>query len=202
MHPLTRIACTVALTAASTFALASLPSPAASGDVRAVQEWVRKGQDNAGQPYAVIDKKNAAIHVFDGKGALRGASPVLLGLARGDDSVPGIGERPMKSIQPHERTTPAGRFVTEPGVNTGGEDIVWIDYDAAVSMHRVRTANAQDRRLQRLASRTVADNRISYGCVNVPADFYDRVIKPLFGQSAGVVYVLPETRPLASLLPR
>ncbi len=60
-------------------------------------------------------------------------------------------------------------------------------------MHRVRTANKADRRLQRLATPTVADNRISYGCINVPASFYDRYVKPALGDTQGVVYVLPET---------
>ena len=123
-----------------------------------------------------------------------GSSPVLLGLARGDDSVPGIGERKMSEIKPVERTTPAGRFKVEPGRNVQGEDIVWIDYDAAVSMHRVRTANKADRRLERLATPIVADNRISYGCINVPASFYDQYIKPTLGTADGLVYVLPETR--------
>ena len=79
---------------------------------------------------------------------------MLLGLARGDDTVPGIGEKKLSEIPPEERTTPAGRFVAEPGVNAEGDDIVWVDYDAAVSMHRVRTTNPVERRLQRLLSRT------------------------------------------------
>jgi hypothetical protein len=160
-----------------------------------VAAWIRETGNNRGQPFAVIDKKAALLHVFDGAGKLRGASPVLLGLAVGDDSVPGIGERKMSDIRPAERTTPAGRFVSEPGRNLQGEDIVWIDYDAAVSMHRVRDGNKADRRLQRLATPTPADNRISYGCVNVPAAFYDALIKPVFGARPAVVYVLPETRP-------
>ena len=140
------------------------------------------------------------LHVFDAAGALRGSSPVLLGLAIGDESVPGIGERPMADIRPEERTTPAGRFASEPGRNLQNDDIVWIDYQAAVSMHRVRTGGKTDRRLQRLATPTPADNRISYGCVNVPAAFYDALVKPLLGGAPGVVYVLPETRPVSTLL--
>ncbi len=155
-------------------------------------------RDNAGMAFAVVDKKAASVFVFDAAGKLLGASPVLLGLARGDESVPGIGERPMAQVRPHERTTPAGRFASEPGRNTHGEDIVWVDYDAAVSMHRVRTTNAADRRLERLATRTVADNRISYGCINVPAAFYDAYVKPALGARRGVVYVLPESSPVAS----
>ena len=73
------------------------------------------------------------------------------------------------------------------------QDIVWIDYDAAVSMHRVVTANKAERRLERLATPGVADKRISYGCVNVPVAFYDKFIKPVFGLQPAVIYVLPET---------
>jgi hypothetical protein len=132
--------------------------------------------------------------VFDRSGHLRGATPVLLGLARGDRNAPGIGTRPMAKIKPHERTTPAGRFIAQPGRNAAGEDVVWIDYDAAVSMHRVRATKASERRLQRLASPTAVDNRISYGCVNVPAAFYDRVVLASMRVAAPVVYVLPEGR--------
>jgi hypothetical protein len=146
----------------------------------------------------VIDKKNARLFIYDASGALKASSPVLLGLARGDASVPGIGERPIAQIQPHERTTPAGRFVSEPGRNTAGEDIVWVDYDAAISMHRVRATNEAERRLQRLASPNVADNRISYGCINVPAAFYDTHVKPVLGTRRGLVYVLPESSPMPS----
>lgn len=102
----------------------------------------------------------------------------------------------MAEIRPEERTTPAGRFEAEMGRNTQGEDILWVDYDAAVSLHRVRPTNPLERRLERLASKTPADNRISYGCINVPAAFYDAVVKPLFAARNGVVYVLPEIRPM------
>ena len=118
----------------------------------------------------------------------------------GDDSVPDIGQRKMSDIQRHERTTPTGRFVSEPGRNLQGEDIVWIDYDAAVSMHCVRAGNKADRRLQRLATPTAADNRISYGGVNVPAKFYDALTKPIFGVKPAVVYALPETRSAQAML--
>jgi hypothetical protein len=178
----------------------ALPVPArAQGDVATLVQWVRATGDNGGAAFAVVDKKGARVHVFDAAGKERGSSPILLGLARGDDSVPGIGERPMAQIRPEERTTPAGRFATEPGRNLQGEDIVWVDYDAAVSMHRVRATNPAERRLERLATPTVEDNRISYGCINVPAAFYDAYVKPALGTRRGVVYVLPETRSLAAV---
>ncbi|WP_240965074.1 hypothetical protein [Acidovorax sp. SRB_24] len=172
--------------------------PALSSEARAVAHWVRRSGNNARLPFVLVDKRAAAVHVFSADGTLQASAPVLLGLARGDRAVPGIGERPMSRIAPHERTTPAGRFVSEPGRNLQGEDIVWIDYDDAVSLHRVRATNPAERRLQRLASATPADNRISYGCVNVPAAFYDRFVLPHLGHAPGVVYVLPEMQSAAS----
>ena len=53
-----------------------------------------------------------------------------------------------------------------------------------------------DRRGQRLASPTALDNRISFGCINVPPAFYDLVVRDLFAATTGIVYILPETRSL------
>lgn len=166
----------------------------ASIEVRHIADWAMDSGDNKGLPFVILDKVQARIFVFDANGRIRGASPALLGLARGDDTVPGIGDRPLSSIRPEERTTPAGRFVAERGMSTRGEDVVWVDYDSGVSLHRVVTSNPLDRRLQRLATPTPADNRISYGCINVPAAFYNNVINPSFTGTNGIVYVLPETR--------
>ena len=166
-------------------------------DVLEVADWSARSGDNGGKPFVVVDKRNARVFVFDGAGSPVASAPVLLGAARGDDSAPGIGDRRISDILPHERTTPAGRFVGEAGRNLQGEDIVWVDYDAAVSMHRVRATNPRERRLERLATPTTADNRISYGCINVPAAFFDRHLSPMFAhRRTAMIYVLPETRPL------
>ena len=166
---------------------------------RQVVDWILLTRDNGGPPFLVVDKPAAQLHVFDAAGALVGTTPILLGAARGDESVPGIGERPLASILPEEKTTPAGRFVAERGRNLAGEDVMWIDYDAAVSMHRVRATDPRERRLQRLASPTSLDNRISFGCINVPAHFYEDVVRRAFAGGRAIVYVLPETRPALSL---
>lgn len=150
--------------------------------------------DSRGHPFAVIDKVAATLSVYEATGKLMATSPVLLGLAKGDENIPGIGLRPIADIAPHERTTPAGRFDSEPGKTLTGQAIVWIDYDAAVSIHRMRPSSPLEKRPARMASATPKDNRITYGCVNVPADFYDRWILPTLGQKPGVVYVLPEVQ--------
>lgn len=172
---------------------------ALSADAKLALAQVLKSQDNADAPFIVIDKRRARLWLFDRRGQAVGSTPVLLGYARGDETVPGIADKPLAQVTPGERTTPAGRFVAEPGVNTRGEDIIWVDYEAAVSMHRVRATNPAERRLQRLASPSAADNRISYGCINVPTAFYDSSLRPLLAGPRLVVYLLPETRPTRTL---
>ena len=152
-------------------------------------------------PFIIIDKAQARVLVFNAKGQLGGTAPALLGLAIGDDSVPGIGDRKLSSIRPYERTTPAGRFVASLARNLKGEEILWVDYKNAIAMHPVVTSNPKERRTERLASATIKDKRISYGCINVPADFYRKLVSPAFSDTNGVVYVLPETRSRESVFP-
>jgi len=173
----------------------------ARADVRRVADWVVNSADHGKQPFAIVDKTQAKVYVFAPTGRLIGASPVLLGLARGDDSEPGIGDKPIAAVRPEERTTPAGRFVGEPGKNLGGENVIWVDYDAAVSMHSVRANVKSERRLERLESPDPAEHRISYGCINLPAAFFQSVAWPTLGSNGGVIYVLPETRALADVFP-
>ena len=166
----------------------------ASLDARFVANWVAHSRDNQHLPFVILDKRDARVFVFDAGGMLVDSSPVLLGAAAGDDSVIGIGTRPIAQVRPEERTTPAGRFVSQPGRNASGEDVVWVDYNAAVSMHRVRPVDPKERRLERLASSDATQRRISYGCINVPVAFFEGVIKPALGAQRAIVYVLPETR--------
>ena len=178
---------------------ADFQSHLASVDARRVADWVAASQDNQRLPFVILDKRDAKIFVFDASGRIIDASPVLLGAAPGDDSVVGIGKRPMDQVRPEERTTPAGRFNSSPGRNASGEDVVWVDYDAAVSMHRVRPVDPKERRLERLASNDPTQRRISYGCINVPVAFYEQVLHAVMGKGSGVVYVLPETRALSEV---
>lgn len=175
---------------------ADFGSEQATASVRQVADWALRTGDHAGADFLIVDKQHARLYVLDGKAILLGASPVLLGAAVGDDTVPGIGQRPLAEVSPFERTTPAGRFVAKRGRNTLGEDVVWVDYEAAVSLHRVRATQAAERRLERLATPTARDNRISWGCINVPVDFYDRIVHPIFQRRRAMIYVLPEVRSL------
>lgn len=149
--------------------------------------------DAGGRPFVIVDKVAAKVSAYDGTGALIAETPALLGVARGDVSPPGIGTLRLADITPAMRITPAGRYEASLGENLAGHRILWVDYDAALSLHAVVTTNAKEHRLQRLATPSILDNRISYGCINVPALFFEHIIEPLFGPAGGIVYILPES---------
>ncbi|WP_431100188.1 hypothetical protein [Roseateles noduli] len=165
---------------------------AASPEARAMARVAFDRADAKGLPFAVVDKKEAKLFVFSADGHLIGASAALLGLARGDTVAPGVGQMVSTGIPPDLRTTPSGRYDSQPGPNLKGETVIWVDYDAAFAIHRLRPGPAYERRAERLASLSPDDNRISLGCVVVTGDFFDRVVAPVLGHGAGVVYVLPE----------
>jgi hypothetical protein len=173
-------------------------SVAAAGADR-VAKWVVSTGDNGALPFVVVDKRSAVVFMFDPRGRLHGAAPALLGVARGDVFDPGAAEKNMYDTQPEERITPSGRFVAERGRGENGEKLVWIDYDSGIALHAVLDVPGQHRR-QRLVSPTISDNRISYGCVNVPVAFFRDRIWPIFERTRGIAYVLPENESAASFL--
>ncbi len=156
-------------------------------------EWVVSSGDNHNKPFAIIDKVKARVYVYSVYGKLHGDAPVLLGLSKGDYAPPGLGNKPLSKIPPSQRITPAGRFVAIMGHNHKGKEILWVDYDQSLSLHPVVKGTKRDRRAERLASPTPRDNRISFGCINVPKKFFKDVVHNTFDGTAGIVYILPET---------
>ena len=173
---------------------ANLKQETASPEARQVADWVVDSGDNKNMPFVILDKKEAKVFVFHSHGGLRGAAPVLLGITVGDDSFPGVGNKPLSQVKPEEKTTPAGRFIAASDKNIKGADIVWIDYEGAVSFHAVVKGKPEERRAERLASPLPSERRISFGCVNVPVNFFKTALHASFKKSDGMVYVLPETR--------
>lgn len=175
---------------------AALPAHAAplTHEARELHDWVVKSRDHDALPFAIVDKKAARIFVFDSHGRLRGQSSALLGQAPGDDSAPDVGEHTQEGAVPFkERTTPAGRFVSQPGVNLTGERVVWVDWNAAFAIHRLRPGRSKADRVRRLASPDAADHRASLGCVVVPVQFFKDVVERWLGAHRAVVYVMPES---------
>ncbi|MBB3348154.1 hypothetical protein [Sphingomonas sp. BK069] len=164
--------------------------------------WVGAAHDNGKLPYAVIDKPAATLYLFAANGDFLGETPVLLGVGIGDDSTPGVGAKNLDDIGPAERTTPAGRFVTKFGRAFGRQRVLWVDYANAVAMHVVTSLHKNEHRVERLLSPSPEDNRISFGCINVGARFYNGKLRPQFEKRGGIVYITPDVKPLDEIFPR
>lgn len=180
------------------------PAAAVSPIARAFVARVVSSRDARGSPFAVVDKREARLYLFDAAGRLSASTPVLIGEAPGDLSADNVGAHAQAGFVPvRERTTPAGRFVAQPGTNNTGEQVVWLDWDSAFAIHRLRPGRSMRERLARLASPEAADKRASWGCVVAPEAFYVGVLQPWLRNRRAVVYVMPEGGDaLAMLEPR
>lgn len=168
-----------------------------------VADWVAASGDNRALPYAIVDKTAAALTLFDWTGRQIAVAPVLVGIAVGDDATPGIGRKALAELGPAEKTTPAGRFLAKFGPAAGRTRVLWVDYGTSVALHPIpRPAVRRERRTERMLSPTPDDNRITFGCINVPNALYRTGIAPLFRPRGGYVYVLPDTKPIEVVFPR
>lgn len=166
-----------------------------------VSRWIASSGDNGPLPYIIVDKPAARAYLFDASGKPLADAPVLIGKALGDDATPGVGAKSLSEIGPAEKTTPAGRFLAKFGLAAGNQKVLWVDYTTSVALHTIPVGNKENRRA-RMLSKTIDDNRITFGCINVPKAFYGKGVVPLFQKKGGYVYVLPDSKALEDVFPR
>jgi hypothetical protein len=170
----------------------------ASADVLDTVQWVAASKDNAGLPFVVVDKVNARVYAFTPAAQLKATAPVLLGGGVGDAVLVGP-DVPMSAIPVHKRITPAGRYPSRLVIDNHGKTVLLVDGPNLITMHIVAKGTPAQRRAERLASATADDNRVSFGCINVPPAFFTSVLDPDFRPGQGIVYVLPEKTTPAQL---
>ncbi|MFZ8064821.1 LPD38 domain-containing protein [Escherichia coli] len=164
------------------------PVQGLSSTASVVRAWVQETKDNQGQKYIIADKVAGELYIMDSRGNVLATMPALYGSRKGDAAVPG--------------QTPAGIFMLQQrndvGASLGGDVQQFAEHtDGSIwAIHRVLTTNPKQMREARLKSVTAADNRISLGCINVPADMYDKYLKNGF---QGKLYVIPEQKPLGEV---
>lgn len=178
----------------------SAGAPRLSADAAYLLTWVLARGDNRGRAFAIVDKKQGEIFVFGVKGQLAGTSPALVGKATGDTDEPGIGHLEVSQLTAEQRKTPAGRYPSR-RVESHHAHHIWFDYDAGLAIHQLVDDSTYVPRMSRLNSGNLAERRITAGCVAVPVDFFAKVVRPVLGAHAGVVYVLPDTLALKDLFP-
>ena len=84
---------------------------------------------------------------------------------------------------------------------SAGDNVVWLDYAAAVELRSVKIIDPLERRLERIATSYAGEKRVSNGCVNVPVAFFDAVAIPALGHAHEILNVSPATIPLRQVFP-
>lgn len=178
------------------------PAPldwALSAEAHHIADWAVRSRDHKGLPFIVVDKKNAKAAAFDRHGRLLDVTPVLIGMGIGDTFPSEVLKIDMLETQPSQRVTPAGRYFAEEDLDIKGQRVLWVDYDKAIAIHKIPSKETKQRRHERMVSPDPAQHRITYGCINVPPRFYDRVVHKQFRARGGIVYVLPDSTPLKAV---
>jgi hypothetical protein len=157
-------------------------SPAAN----TVNAWIQSSKDNKGKAYLIADKQSGEIHIVSPNGTIEATAPALYGRTIGDSKV--FGETPAGIFTVQQTSAPASYGGDIQQFATAADGSIY-------AVHRVLTNNKQNR-IERLATPTAADNRISLGCINIPADLYN---KYLSGKFEGKLYVLPDQRSLGEV---
>lgn len=173
---------------------------ALTSDAAYALKWVHSRRDNRDRAFGIVDKREGKIYIFDRKGRLAGTSPALVGKSAGDVDAPGVGHLEVSQLTTEQRRTPAGRFNSLPAAGRAAQ-IIWFDYDAGLAIHQLTSDSTYVPRMSRLQSSNLAERRITAGCVAVPVEFFAKVVRPVLGARAGVVYVLPDTKPINDLFP-
>jgi hypothetical protein len=171
----------------------------ASPEVQATAQWIASSKDNRKLPFIIVDKMNAQVYSFTPWAQLKATAPILLGAGVGDKVLVSP-DAPMSAIPPQKRITPAGRYVSKLAIDPHAKKtILSIDPVNLISLHIVAPGTPAQRRAERLLSVTNTDNRVSFGCINVPPAFFTDVVDPDFRAAQGIVYILPETSTAAQL---
>lgn len=170
-----------------------------TAEARSVYEAVAPVAERTGRGFMIADKPSGQIHVFGRDGRHIASSRALYGADRGDTIIRG---QRNPAGQQH---TPAGRYALEfrdAPEYTGGKVASFREVDTeehipyevgGVAVHSVYLGDPAQNRLGRLASDTVADNRISQGCINTTQDLFLRQILPNMDElDRGLIFVLPE----------
>lgn len=151
---------------------------------KATLDHINETSDNGGRPFIIADKKAGKLYLMNADGKVVDTAPALFGRDTSDaartDRATGAGKYDLTYNR--DQRLPSGYEGSVQSFDTGTNGETF-------AIHRVIDVKGENRS-GRLASATARDNRITHGCINVPAEFYN---KHLDGELGAVLYVLPET---------
>ena len=155
-----------------------------SSAAKASLDHIIETNNNEGRPFVIADKKAGKLYLMNADGKVVDVTPALFGKTPSDaaKTTGATGAGKYDLTYNRDIRLPSGYEGSVQSFDTGknGEQF---------AIHRVIDVKGQNRQ-SRLDSATARDNRITLGCINVPAEFYNQYLNDELG---AVLYVLPET---------
>jgi hypothetical protein len=159
-----------------------------------LQDIYSYATENIHDSYIIVDKPTATMYVFNENKELVTTMPVLLGQTKG--------ERPNISDPEVDvaigATTPAGKYhLGRVGI---GNETDLITYEGRImpildmpggAIHMVYPKEKKERDLA-LKTPTVEDNRMSWGCINISPENFDKFISPNFKKGNQTIFITPD----------
>ena len=139
--------------------------------------------------FVLVDKPTATVYIIDKDGQLIKSFPAILGAVVGDST---NFANPKTKIPMEGATTPAIRTILtnsrmHPKIVKKYEGRFLGMRDARrVGIHQVYAGDL-DARLAALATPSVADNRRSWGCINITKENWDAFLKPNIGEGSAII---------------
>lgn len=161
-------------------------------DKQKVKEWAKLSSK---ENYVIIDKKDCSATVYDKNGEEIKSFEIGIGREIGDDFNDTSG-----LLGKSKNTTPAGEFTLIPNIynkSAYGDLTLSLGADAnkahktkkVVAIHKVPKFREKER-LKKFDDGNLANNRMSYGCINLLEDDFKELTKYIKGGFK--LYVLPE----------
>lgn len=151
--------------------------------------------ENIEDSYIIVDKPSATLYVFNEENELVETMPVLLGKTKGEE--PNTANANDKKAL--GSTTPAGKYkLGKVAENYSKKDsieyqgrLLQVLGDGPISIHMTYPKEFKER-TKALNSKTVNDNRMSWGCMNISPENFDKYIKPYFNKGNQTIFITPD----------
>ncbi|MBD5401427.1 L,D-transpeptidase family protein [bacterium] len=177
-----------------------------SNDTARIIEYNKTNYEH--QYYGIVDKKTCKLNIYDKNGNVVKSFPVGVGKTKGDklQAYYAAQDDKGKALKEQYRYTTPGEFTLDEYASYGNKNYI----SNKDNKHKVMALKGDNRgvssgqtcihmipnnrseRVSALDSETTADNRVSYGCVNLREDDYDEMAKYL--GEGNKIYILPEEK--------
>lgn len=156
-----------------------------------VANWVRATDANRGKSFIVADKAAGQLHAFMADGTLIRSAPALYGESLADAMTPEQLAKPLDKMTRADKITPAGRWNVTLQDSPEYGWVLSFKGGNGLAIHSVYLGTPSENRLGRLSSKISSDNYVSWGCINVPAEFAHNVLKDNFTSKDHGLFILP-----------